>query len=133
QGTFLEDHALTAAARHADVRVPGFRRAVDDATHDRDGDRHLELRYIGLDRIHSRHHVVLEPPARGAGDEGRALIAEGQRLQDLVRHAYFFLWIVCRVRHQDRVADSLSQQIAETIIDAVADRLQRMRFAEYPH
>src|SRR5882672_12059859 len=84
QLTFPENHALAATAGHADVGVPGFGRTVDDAAHDRNRDRNLERSDVRLDRLDRRHHVVLEPAARRARDQGRALVADGKGLQDLV-------------------------------------------------
>src|SRR5438445_6744819 len=90
KATFLKNHAFAAAARDADVRVPRLGGPVDHAPHHRDRDRHLELRDVGLDRFDGRNHVVLEPPAGRASDERRALLAEGESLEDLVRDANFF-------------------------------------------
>src|SRR6266571_5075290 len=112
KATPLKNHALAAAAGHADVRVPSLRRAVDDAAHHGDRDRHLELCDVGLDRLHRGDHVVLEAPARRARDQRRAFLAEGERLEDLMRDANLFARVRCGERDADGVADAFAQEDA---------------------
>ena len=75
--TFLENHALPATTRDADVGVARFGRTVHHAAHDRNRDRHLELRDVRLNRLHRRHHVVLQAAACRTGHKRRAFVAEG--------------------------------------------------------
>src|SRR5205807_1535678 len=90
QLTPLENHPLAAPSRHADVGMTRLGRAVDHTAHDRDSDRNLQRGDVGLDRLHGGHHVVLEPATRRARHQSRAFVAEGERLQNLVRDANLF-------------------------------------------
>src|SRR6266581_2536283 len=110
QLTSLEDHSLAAATGNPDVGVPRLRRPVHDAAHHGNRDRQLQPCDVRLDRLHGRHHVVLEAAAGGACDEGRALVAERQGLEDLVRDAHLLARIRRRQRHADRIADPLAEQ-----------------------
>src|SRR5690554_6888648 len=79
-----EDHALAASGRYADVGVPGLAGAVDDATHDRHLDRCLDVLDVLVNLVRQLEEVNLDTPAGGAGDEGGAVLAQAEALEDLV-------------------------------------------------
>ena len=133
-GTFLqrlalgEDHALVLGAGDAEVRVAGLADAVDRAAQDGDLDRVVVglagARSISID---DGVHVELQAPARRAGDEDRAALAQLERLEDLPGDLDLLLGVEGRQGDADRVADPVGQQRAE------ADRrLQRARPAACP-
>src|SRR5450759_3811998 len=123
--TFLENDAFAAAAGDADVRVARLRGTVHNASHDRDRDRNFEPGDVRLDGLDRRHHVVLEPAAGRARDESRGFVAEGKRLQDLVRDANLLTRIRGGERDADRIADALGEQDAHAHRAPDAPRFDR--------
>src|ERR1700704_3109389 len=79
--TFLENHALAAAACNSDVGVTSLGRAVYHTAHDRDRDRNLEPRDVRLHCLNGGHHVVLEAATGRTRDESRGLVPEGKGFQ----------------------------------------------------
>src|SRR3989449_6463814 len=78
-----EDLALAVAGRDAEVGLAGLARAVDDAAHDGDAERHLHALQAGGHLLGERVDVDLGTAARRAGDDLELAGAEGQRLEDL--------------------------------------------------
>src|SRR5215211_9374673 len=64
-----EDLALALARGHAHVGLAGLPGAVDDAAHDRDPHRGLDLGHALLDGVGQGEHVDLGPPAGRAGNQ----------------------------------------------------------------
>src|SRR5690554_1028398 len=62
----------------------GFAGAVDDATHDRHLDRRLDVLDVLVNLVRQLEEVNLDTPAGGAGDEGGAVLAQAEALEDLV-------------------------------------------------
>src|SRR5207302_11037637 len=100
------------------------------AAHDRDRDRDLEVRDVRLDGLDHRDHVVLQAPAGRAGDQGRGLVAEAERLQHLVGDAHLLGRVVGRKRDPDGVADALAEQDAEPDRAPDRARLDRARLGD---
>src|SRR6266852_4402018 len=63
-----------------------------------------------LDCLDGGHHVVLEAAAGRARDQGRALVADGERLEDLVGDPHLLPRIRGGERYADGVPDALAQQ-----------------------
>ena len=107
-----EDLALAVAGGDAEVGLAGLTRAVDDAAHHGDAQRHLEAVETGGDLLGQLVDVDLGAAAGGAGDDLEAARLEVERLQDLEAD----LDLLDRRRGErdpDGVADALAQQGAE--------------------
>src|SRR5690606_36371036 len=79
-----EDLSLAVAGRHREVGLPRLARAVHDASHHRDPQRHFQPLQARRDLVGQFVDVHLCPPARRAGDDLQLAWTEVQRLQDLV-------------------------------------------------
>src|SRR5205823_2442576 len=98
-----EDQALVLGAGDPEVRVGGLADAVDGAAQDGDLDRILVGLESALDVGDDRVHVELEAPARRAGDQYRALLAQLERLEDLPGDLDLLLGVEGRERDTDGV------------------------------
>src|SRR5690242_19443674 len=78
-----EDLSLAVAGGDPEVGLAGLARAVDDAAHDGDTQRHLEPVETGRDLVGELVDVDLRAPARRARDDLEAARAQVERLQDL--------------------------------------------------
>ena len=107
-----EDLPLAVAGRDAEVGLAGLARAVDDAAHDGDPQRHLEPSRPAVTSLGERVDVDLRAPARRAGDDLELARPQVQRLEDLDADLDL-LDRRRRQRHPDGVADPLGEQGAE--------------------
>src|SRR5690606_26246428 len=107
-----EDLALAVARRDAEVGLARLARAVADAAHDGDAQRHLHALQAGGDLLRERVDVHLGAAARGARDDLELAGAQVERLEDLVADLDL-LDRRGREGDADRVADALAQQRAE--------------------
>src|SRR6478672_11090732 len=104
-----EDLALAVAGRDAEVGLAGLPRAVDDAAHDGDAQRHGHALEPRGDLVGELVDVDLGATARRAGDDLELAGLEVERLEDLVADLDL-LDRRSRQRDADRVADALGEQ-----------------------
>ena len=109
----IDQVGAVAATGQPDIGLARFSRAVDDAADDRDRHGRGDMGKPFLELDHGFDHFELLAGAGRAGDDGDALVAQVERLQDLEPGADF-LHRIGGQRHPDGIADPLPQKHAET-------------------
>ncbi len=107
-----EDHALAVAGGQPHIRITRLARSVHHAAHHRDPDRLVHCSEEIVDLIRKFEEVHLDPTAGRAGDHGRSLLPQLQRLQNLVPDEDLFDGISSE-GDSNRVPDPHRQQGAD--------------------
>ncbi len=123
-----EDDALTVARGDSNVSILGLTRAVDHAPHHGDANRLGHLFEDLVDLVGEGEEVDFDPATGGAGDHRRALLAEFERLEDLVPDEHFFGRIGGQ-RDADRVTNAHREQCADPDCRPNGPRARRSGFS----